>query len=183
MVEIAVRRMTLDEFLVWDDGTDRRYELIDGVPVAMAPPAPRHSRLIVQIVASLEAALKPPCLSFVEAGIVLPHRADTFYVADLAVTCGAVDLDEQYLRDPKVVAEVLSPTTTRNDVLRKVPDYRQIPSLGEIALVHATERRIALWSRLEGHWHLEELVGDARIPLTSLGITLDLAAIYSGIVD
>jgi hypothetical protein len=28
--------MTLAEFLEWDDGTDRRYELLDGVPVMMA---------------------------------------------------------------------------------------------------------------------------------------------------
>ena len=31
------QRMTLAEFLEWDDGTDRRYELLDGMPVMMAP--------------------------------------------------------------------------------------------------------------------------------------------------
>ncbi len=29
------RRMTIQEFLVYDDGTDRRYELVDGVLVEM----------------------------------------------------------------------------------------------------------------------------------------------------
>jgi Uma2 family endonuclease len=38
MSELAARRMTLDEFLIWDDGTGTRYELVDGVPLAMAPP-------------------------------------------------------------------------------------------------------------------------------------------------
>jgi hypothetical protein len=28
--------MSLAEFLCWDDGTDRRYELVRGRPVAMA---------------------------------------------------------------------------------------------------------------------------------------------------
>lgn len=42
MAEPAIRRMTLEEFLSWDDGTDTRYELIDGFPVAMAPPAEAH---------------------------------------------------------------------------------------------------------------------------------------------
>lgn len=37
MASHAPRRMTLAEFLEWDDGTDRRYQLIDGVPVMMAP--------------------------------------------------------------------------------------------------------------------------------------------------
>jgi Uma2 family endonuclease len=39
MAEPAIGRMTLEEFLRWDDGTDTHYELVDGFPVAMAPPA------------------------------------------------------------------------------------------------------------------------------------------------
>jgi Uma2 family endonuclease len=45
MAEPATRRMTLDDFLAWDDGTDRRYELWGGVVTAMAPPMPRHGLL------------------------------------------------------------------------------------------------------------------------------------------
>ena len=39
MADAATKRIMLDEFLWWDDGTETRYELIDGFPVAMAPPA------------------------------------------------------------------------------------------------------------------------------------------------
>ena len=38
-------RMTVPEFLRWDDGTETRYELVGGRPVAMAPakdPARAH---------------------------------------------------------------------------------------------------------------------------------------------
>jgi Uma2 family endonuclease len=35
MSELAVKRMTLAEFLRWEDGTDTRYELLDGIAVAM----------------------------------------------------------------------------------------------------------------------------------------------------
>ena len=47
MAEPAIRHMTLKEFLRWDDGTDTRYELIDGFPVAMGPPAEAHRILAV----------------------------------------------------------------------------------------------------------------------------------------
>ena len=43
MADLAEKRMTVAEFLTWNDGTDTRYELIDGRPVAMAPVAPSHS--------------------------------------------------------------------------------------------------------------------------------------------
>ena len=38
----ADRRMTVAEFLDFDDGTDTRYELVEGRPVAMNPPKVRH---------------------------------------------------------------------------------------------------------------------------------------------
>ena len=35
MPEPAIKPMTLDEFLRWDDGTETHYELLGGFPVAM----------------------------------------------------------------------------------------------------------------------------------------------------
>ena len=46
----AELRMSLAEFLDWDDGTDTRYELIDGRVVAMAPPSPRRSAIAGRLV-------------------------------------------------------------------------------------------------------------------------------------
>ena len=48
--------MTVAEFLTWDDGTDTRYELIDGRPVAMAPVTAGHSIIAVNLgMRSIEA--------------------------------------------------------------------------------------------------------------------------------
>jgi Uma2 family endonuclease len=44
MAKPAEKRWTVDEFLAWDDGTGRRYELVDGRIVAMAPPSERTRR-------------------------------------------------------------------------------------------------------------------------------------------
>ena len=45
MSETAIKRMMLEEFLGWDDGTDTRYELVGGFPVAMAPSLEEHGVL------------------------------------------------------------------------------------------------------------------------------------------
>ena len=50
MADLAVKPMTLEEFLRWDDGTETHYELIGGFPVAMAPPAEVHRVLAVRLV-------------------------------------------------------------------------------------------------------------------------------------
>jgi Uma2 family endonuclease len=39
------RPMTVAEFLEYDDGTDTRYELIDGQLVAKNPPATKHVQI------------------------------------------------------------------------------------------------------------------------------------------
>jgi Uma2 family endonuclease len=58
MAELATRRMTLDEFLAWDDGTDRRYELWGGVVTAVAPPMPRHGLLAATLGGEIRSALR-----------------------------------------------------------------------------------------------------------------------------
>ena len=49
MTDLVERQMTLAEFLDWDDGTDTRYELIDGRPVAMAPSSANHGAIGVNL--------------------------------------------------------------------------------------------------------------------------------------
>jgi Uma2 family endonuclease len=89
MSELAVKRMTVAEFLRWENGTDTRYELLAGLPVAMAPPVIAHGILALRLGARIDAALRsrPPCFGQSEAGIARPDRNDTCYIADLAVTC------------------------------------------------------------------------------------------------
>ena len=117
MAEPAIKRMTLDEFLHWDDGTDTRYELIDGLPVAMAPPARAHAILCARLGGRIDAALRSrrPCTAQTEAGIARPDRDDSCYIADVAVTCRALQRGEQLIQDPILIVEILSPSTERHD--------------------------------------------------------------------
>ena len=41
----ALKQMTVDEFLLWAEGKEGRWELHDGVPVMMAPEQLRHTRI------------------------------------------------------------------------------------------------------------------------------------------
>ena len=41
--------MTVAEFLDFDDGTDTRYELVEGRPVAVNPPKVRHVALATNL--------------------------------------------------------------------------------------------------------------------------------------
>ena len=174
-------RMSLAEFLDWDDGTDTRYELIDGRVVAMAPPSPRHSAITGQLARIIGNGLVPPCRVFVEAGIVTPARADTYLQADLAVSCRPLDQQDRDVAEPVLVVEVEFPGTVPHDRGVKVDRYRELPSVQEILLVASAERRVQLWRRESGRWSVEDVIGDALLRLESCALEIPLADLYAGL--
>jgi Uma2 family endonuclease len=184
MAETAIRRMTLAEFLRWEDGTDRRYELLWGVPVAMAPPARAHGMLCARLGGVVDAALRTrsPCRVQTEAGIAWPDRDDTCYVADLAVTCSPYQRGEQRVRDSLLIVEILSPGTERHDRRTKVPVYRDIESVKEILLIDSESIYAEILRREGDRWITELAPGrDAILQLSSVDLQIAMAELYEGI--
>jgi Uma2 family endonuclease len=170
--------MTLAEFLEWDVATDRRYELLDGIPVMMAPTLETHGELAVAFGAEIRSRLKPPCRVISEAGLVIPDRADTYYIADLAVTCAPREPGRRMVIEPVLVVEVLSPSTGQVDRWRKVADYRTLPSVQEILVVFSDERRVEVQRRTPDGWRVEDLIGQAEIALSCCDAPIPLDAVY-----
>jgi Uma2 family endonuclease len=184
MAELAIKPMTLDEFLRWDDGTETRYELIQGFPVAMAPPAEAHSVLAVRLVTRIDAGLsgRRPCRAQIEAGVVRPNRADSYFVADIAATCAPIEPGRQAIKDPFLIVEILSPSTERHDRRVKLPAYRQISTVQEIALIASDGLYAELHRRSGAQWVTEILrAREAAIALTSVGIEIPMSELYDGI--
>jgi Uma2 family endonuclease len=184
MAELAIKPMTLDEFLRWDDGTETHYELIGGFPVAMAPPAEAHSVLAVRLVTRIDAGLsgRRPCRVQIEAGIVRPDRADSYFVADIAATCAPIEPGRQAIKDPFLIVEILSPSTERHDRRVKLPAYRQISTVQEIMLIASDGRYAELHRRVGAQWITELLRGaDARLALTTVDVEIPFVDLYEGI--
>jgi Uma2 family endonuclease len=181
MGEAALRRMTVDEFLVWDGEGDRRYELIGGEIVAMTPPLLFHTAITMKIGAALQRRLKPPCQVLGEAGIRLPWRNDTYYQADLAVTCSPLKQGEWGTPDPIIIIEVLSPSTAAHDRVHKLPDYRRIESVQEILIVASDEKHIEHWRRGDGAWTARELEAADRLEIGTFGFDIPVEALYEGL--
>ena len=181
----ALRPLTIDEFLQWDSGDDRRYELVRGFPMAMSAPSRAHQIIAVNFGRRLAEALdeRPPCSAGAEVPIALPDRDDSCHVADLAVTCTEHEPGERLIPDPLVIVEILSPSTENRDRKVKLPDYRSIPSVVEIVLVDQQPFYCEVHRRLDGGRWLTDLLlrPDARLRLESIGFDQPLAAMYTGV--
>jgi Uma2 family endonuclease len=184
MAEPAIRRMTLEEFLRWDDGTDTHYELIDGFPVAMAPPAEAHRILAVRLVSRIDAALadRRPCNAQIEPGVVRPDRADSYYVPDIAVTCEPNEPGRQAMVDPILIVEILSPSTERTDRRLKLPIYQAMESVREIMLIDADSHHAELYRRENDRWGIQLVRGtEASLVLTTVDLRIWMSELYEGI--
>src|SRR3712207_2949338 len=103
MATPAPKRMTVAEFLDWDDGTETHYEIVHGQVVATAPPSPAHGRIVGNLAVQHGSRLKAPCAIVGQAGIVPPDRDGAYYEADLAVTCTPEPPGTRHIVDPVLI--------------------------------------------------------------------------------
>lgn len=154
MPEPARKRLTIDDWLAYDDGTDTRYELVGGELVPMAPGSTRHGTIAQNAGSEIERAVgdRPPCRAVQGAGLEVETEDDRRgYVADVVMTCEPPD-DGRLVREPRLIVAVLSPSTAGVDKHREVPDYARLPSVGEIWLIDSRARAVLVWRRVEGSW-------------------------------
>lgn len=104
--------LSVEQFLAWPgDGLHRLHALIEGVPVAMNPPALAHSLIMSELAGLLGnhlRATRPGCRVMIEPG-VRPRAgaARDVRIPDLAVACPP--RGQLVLENPLVLIEILSP--------------------------------------------------------------------------
>lgn len=185
MAEPALKKMTVDEFFVWQRRQDRNYELVDGVPIlaakAMTGASDRHDAITVNAIAVFHRKLR--------GGPCKPRTQDrsvrTTYGTrrpDVLIDCGKPDPRSMEAAEPRVVLEVLSPSTMRFDHFQKVEEYKLHPSIRVILLIDTENPRVTVWRREGKRWASIEKNGmDASIALPEVSIDLLFAELYEGL--
>jgi Uma2 family endonuclease len=182
MADRARQLMTIADFLAWDDGTDTRYELVHGVPVAMAPPGKVHNQIAQSVSEVISAAVRGqrPCRAVQQPGLAIPGSyAGHVLVPDVIMTCEPVD-DGRLFESPRLIVEVLSPSTQGFDKTTKLAIYGGLPSVEEIWLLSSRRRAVLLYERREGSWHAGlPHIGRAAFDSRVLGCSITLDEIYA----
>lgn len=180
MAETApLPRMTVADFLAWDDGTPVRYELVRGAPVAMAPPSGRHAEIVGNVAAILSRQLVRPCRVPQGGGVARDDADDQFRLPDVFITCEPTP--ERFFRAPRLVVEVLSPSTEKDDRTEKLDFYQSLPSVEAVLLVWQERRRAQLHLREGARWLVQDLIGAGMLDVPSLGVSLALDDAYQGL--
>ena len=179
--------LTVEEFLdiEWDD-SDTKAELDNGViriMRMMAGGSGMHSRVQINILSALRVKLK--------GSGCRPHGSDMAVLTgdysvrypDASVFCGRDGPESDKLKvfdDPRLLVEVLSPTTRTQDLEFKLPEYRALRTLKTILLVDPDAESIRLLVRdTAGEWIEENLKRGADFDVNDLKITLTWNEIFA----
>ncbi|HYG90814.1 MAG TPA: Uma2 family endonuclease [Azospirillum sp.] len=180
-------RMTVAEFLEWNDGDDEaRYQLIDGEPRAMAPTTMTYGILqatVGRLVGNHFAAVGTRCHVVAAPGVQPRVRAKHNYrIPDLGVTCAPDQPGQRTVPDTILLIEILSPSNER-DTWQNVWAYTSIPSVQEILVLHVAEIAAELLRRqADGNWpdQPERIEAGSTLLLESIGFRIAVADLYAG---
>ena len=159
-----------------------RHEFLDGRIWAMAGGTPEHARICANVIALLNLALGARRCSVFTTDLRIRVRATGLATyPDASVICGHVELDptdpkRHTALNPKLLVEVLSPSTEDYDRGEKLEHYQQIESLEEVMLVHHSEHKIVVWRRTGGRWTSTEHTDGTF--LLAIGCELSVPAVY-----
>lgn len=179
------RRMTVAEFLAWPgDGTDTRYELVNGELRAQDAPSDAHGTIQSRLNTILTNHIdrhRPGCRVVANPGIQPRLRADWNHrIPELGVTCSPNRADHRMMPEPLLLVEILSPTNV-SDTWSNIALYATLPSVQEILIIDSTEVAAQVLRRdEEGNWpQAPETVGPGGIiRLHSVDLNLPLADVY-----
>jgi Uma2 family endonuclease len=180
MASALPRPWTVDEFLAWEREQAEPYELVDGIVRMMTGGTLAHTIVKGNLFAAMRTRVRPPCRVLVDGAKVVTATACLY--PDVVVTCAPVTMTDDTVREPRLIAEVLSRTTAGHDRGAKWLAYREIEGLAHYLLVWQDVRRVELFSRKAGGgWDLAIVEPPARLRLEALGADLDIDPFYEGV--
>ena len=175
------RLLTVAEFLdiQFPDGV--KAELERGVIRLMGGGSTGHARVQMNLYGFLRAALRGSgCRPYgSDAGVETVDL--TIRYPDLTIACGPqLTEDRKALVDPRVIMEVLSPSTRLLDEGPKLAEYQRLSSVDTVVLVDPVAERVRVVQRMgPDEWHDRRYAEPADVSLPALGITIPHAEMFA----
>lgn len=173
-------RFSRDEYLDWELGHAERFEYVDGQIRAMSGGRYAHNVTIGRLSRILNRALPARC-AVLGSDQRVAAADGTHTYPDLAVVCGPPQLHRyrgtDTLLNPRLLVEVLSPSTRVYDLGEKLDRYQTIDSLEHVLLVEPEEVDVRHVRRTAEGWETRRFrTREDTIDL--MGITVPLAEVY-----
>ena len=187
MSAVPATHYTIQEYLAREKVATTKSEFYRGQIFAMSGASIRHNMIAVNVLGRLFGKLDgTSCRPFGsdQRVRVAANTLDTY--PDVAVVCGEIERDQEdrnAIANPRVIFEVLSPSTENYNRGKKFDLYRDLASLQMYVLVSQSEPLVERFVRQKnGSWVLDCFKRlDDVVELGAIGCSLTLAEIYRGV--
>ncbi|MBD2595439.1 Uma2 family endonuclease [Nostoc spongiaeforme FACHB-130] len=180
----TVRKLTLEEYLAYDDGTDTQYELVDGELVEMPPESDRNNLISLYLLSQFLRFVPIQLIRHKDTELVVIGNRTRVRLPDLmiltqelveAIAFGRATITPD-MPSPAMVVEVVSPGKVNED-----RDYRYKRSeyaargIPEYWIVDPDKARITLLILVDGLYEESDFQGSDIIQSITFPL-LDLTA-------
>jgi len=170
---------------------DRKYEYLNGMAYLMSGGSVAHDRITRNVGYVLDSQLRTgSCRAFgVDVQVLLGTKNGNkrhYAYPDATVSCEASDRrpENTLIESPRVVIEVLSPSTEARDRGIKFKAYQDCPTIQEIVLMSQFAQYVEIWQRDDRHnstWHYRHYGPGEIVEIKSIDVQVDIANIYQGL--
>jgi len=174
--------ISLEEYHEIERTSEIKYEYIDGRIYAISGCTFEHSQIAINTLVALATHLRGKVCRVVNSDMkVLPlDDENPSYHPDVTVTCNPDDYkhDSTIIRSPRLLVEVLSPSTEYKDRGKKLRDYQACPSVEEYAMISTRYQQVEIFYRTGEVWTYRQFTAGQEVTLISMDLTLPISSIY-----
>ncbi len=178
------QKMTVEEYLEWEAQQEIRHEYVNGEVFAMTGSTIPHNDIALNFYTALRPHIRSRgCRMNVYDVKLQVSFQSRYYYPDVIVSCDRQDLNSrQFIQNPKIIVEVLSPSTSAKDRDEKFTCYLKIPTLQEYILIDSQKIFVERYCRGEGRmWLYYSYTVGEIITLSSIGFDLPIALLYEDV--
>ena len=185
MVVEAPARLTVEEYLAWEEKNFEKHEYIDGEVRCMAGATRRHNQIAMNTGIAVGVRVADTNCIILNSDMRTKVGDTSYYYPDLSVVCGEARFErenEMELLNPVLVIEVTSPSSIDTYRGEKRDFYYEVPSIQAYLIIDQHRVCAELSVRSEVGWQTTtfETLDDV-VPLDVLDCKLPLSQVYRGI--
>lgn len=175
--------ISVEEYLALDDTSkEARYEYLDGELRMLAGSSVYHSIIATNVTGILYGLLRGKSCRVYNSDVRLQLSPSRYVYLDVTVSCDQRDQEPgDTIRYPRVIFEILSPSTEVTDRIKKFAYYRACPTVQEYVMIDSQKILVEVYRREAEGWMLQTPGRKDDLFLKSLHIHIPVEAIYEGV--
>ena len=175
-------RLTVEEYLAWEETNFEKHEYIDGEVRCMAGAKGPHNRIMSNTNVAIGMQLLDSDCGLFSSEMKVKAGETRYLYPDLSVVCGEARYEAanaMVLLNPLIVVEVTSHSSMRIDRIDKRAFYLDVPSIEAYLIIDQHRICVELSVRANGKWITESFTGlDDVVPLDVISCALPLSIVY-----